>query len=63
MSMGSEAVLTAFFDRLDLTLEKFESEYHYLFNFVYNYVDDGTIVNAYIGVWLRIGSSLKSSPA
>lgn len=33
--------------RLDSSLEKFESEYHYLFNLVYNYKDDGTIENAY----------------
>ncbi len=33
--------------KLDSSLEKFESEYHYLFNLVYNYKDEGTIENAY----------------
>ena len=38
---------TAFIDKLDPALEKFESEYHYLFNVLYGYKDDGTIENAY----------------
>lgn len=38
---------TAFLTKLDPALEKFESEYHYLFNVLYAYKDDGTIENAY----------------
>ncbi len=38
---------TAYIDKLDPALEKFESEYHYLFNVLYGYKDDGTIENAY----------------
>ena len=38
----------AYIDKIDQTLEKFESEYHYLFNLVKNYLDDGTIVSAYV---------------
>ena len=37
----------AYFDNLDTALEKYESEYHYLFNLVKSYTDDGTIENAY----------------
>jgi wobble nucleotide-excising tRNase len=33
--------------KLDTSLERYESEYHYLFNLVYSYNDDGTIENAY----------------
>ncbi|HEY0222523.1 MAG TPA: AAA family ATPase [Lactovum miscens] len=39
---------SAYLDKLDKSLIKFESEYHYLFNVVYNYESDGTIENAYI---------------
>lgn len=38
---------TAYLTKLDPALEKFESEYHYLFNILYAYKDDGTIENAY----------------
>jgi len=37
----------AYLAELDQALETYESEYHYLFNIVYNYIDDGTIENAY----------------
>ena len=38
---------TAYIDLLDPALERYESEYHYLFNIIYNYESDGTIENAY----------------
>jgi len=38
---------TAYIDLIDPALEKFESEYQYLFNIVYHYESDGTIENAY----------------
>lgn len=37
----------AFLDKLDPALEKFESEYHYLFNVLKNFESDGTIENVY----------------
>ena len=37
----------AYLDLLDPALEKYESEYHYLFDIVYHYKSDGTIENAY----------------
>lgn len=37
----------AYLDKLDKSLECFESEYHYLFNIIFKYRDDGTIENAY----------------
>jgi len=37
----------AFLDKLDADLQKFESEYHYLFDMIYRYQSDGTIANAY----------------
>ena len=37
----------AYLAKLDKALETFESEYHYLFNVIYNYKDNGEIENAY----------------
>lgn len=38
---------SAYLSKLDATLEKFESEYHYLFDVVYKYKDNGEIESAY----------------
>lgn len=38
---------TAYIDKLDKALTDFESEYHYLFDTAYKYVDDGSIESAY----------------
>lgn len=46
-SIANGKRIGASIDKLDTALEKYESEYHYLFNLVYNYKDDGTIENAY----------------
>ena len=43
----SDGSRKAFLDKLDTDLQKYESEYHYLFNMIYNYQSDGTIANAY----------------
>ena len=43
----TDGARTAYLTKLDPALEKFESEYHYLFNVLYAYKDDGTIENAY----------------
>lgn len=43
----TDGTRTAYLTKLDPALEKFESEYHYLFNVLYAYKDDGTIENAY----------------
>lgn len=38
---------SAYLDKMDESIEKFESEYHYLFNIIYKYKSDGTIERAY----------------
>ena len=43
----SDGSRKAFLDKLDADLQKFESEYHYLFDTIYRYQSDGTIANAY----------------
>ena len=43
----SDGSRKAFIDKLDADLQKFESEYHYLFDTIYRYKSDGTIANSY----------------